>query len=140
MRGQSWYIFLLIGLMCLIRFSLAAVGYVDPLWLMTQLHIPTGFNIQMPYIIRVWAIRDIVLAILVVIADRQTVTTILLACIAIDITDVISAHLSGIAGLFNAAETRSLQLTAIAALIPETIALALLVFHNTSEQIKVSKN
>jgi hypothetical protein len=140
MRGQSWYIVLLIGLMCLIRFSMSAVGYVDPLWLMTQLNIPMDANIQMPYIIRVWAIRDIVLAILVVIADHQTVKALLLACIAIDTTDVISAHLSGMAGLFNASETRSLQLMAIAALIPETIALALLVFHNTSEQIKVSKN
>ena len=140
MRGQSWYIVLLIGLMCLIRFSLAAVGYVDPLWLMTQLNIPIDANIQMPYIIRVWAIRDIVLAIVVAIADRHTVKALLLACIAIDTTDVVSAHLSGVAGLFDAAETRSLQLTAIAAIIPETIALALLIFHNTSEQIKVSKN
>jgi hypothetical protein len=139
MRGQSWYIVLLIGLMCLIRFSMSAVGYVDPLWLMTQLNIPMDANIQMPYIIRVWAIRDIVLAILVVIADHQTVKALLLACIAIDTTDVISAHLSGMAGLFNASETRSLQLMAIAALIPETIALALLVFHNTSEQIKVTR-
>ena len=140
MRGQSWYIVLLIGLMCLIRFSMSAVGYVDPLWLMTQLNIPIDSNIQMPYIIRVWAIRDIVLAIVVAVADRQTVITLLLACIAIDTTDVVSAHLSGVAGLFNNSETRSLQLAAIAAIIPETIALALLIFHNTSEQIKVSKN
>jgi hypothetical protein len=140
MRGQSWYIILLIGLMCLIRFSMSAVGYVDPRWLMTQLNIPIDANIQMPYVIRVWAIRDIVLAIVVAIADRQTVRALLLACITIDTTDVVSAHLSGVAGLFSAAETRSLQLAAIAALIPETIALAVLVFSKTSAQIKVSKN
>jgi hypothetical protein len=140
MRSQNWSVALLIGLMCLIRFSLAAVGYVDPLWLMAQLNIPIDANIQMPYIIRVWAIRDIVLAILVVIADRQTVMTLLLACIAIDTTDVISAHLGGAAGLFNTSDTRSLQLTAIAALIPETIALVLLIFDQRSKQIKVSKN
>jgi hypothetical protein len=132
MRGQSWYIILLIGLMCLIRFSMSAVGYVDPLWLMAQLNIPIESNIQMPYVIRAWAIRDIVLAIIVAIADRQTVMTLLLACIAIDTTDVVSAHLSGVAGLFNAAETQTLQLTAIAALIPEIIAVGLLVFKNTS--------
>jgi hypothetical protein len=34
MRDRRWYIALLIGLMCLIRFSLSAVGYADPLWLM----------------------------------------------------------------------------------------------------------
>jgi hypothetical protein len=140
MRGQSWDVALLIGLMCLVRFSLSAVGYADPLWLMTQLNIPIDSNIQMPYIIRVWAIRDIVLAILVAIADLRTVKTLLLACIAIDATDVISAHLSGVAGLFNASETRSLQLTAIAALVPESIALALLTIRKTSESIQVEKN
>ena len=140
MRGQNWYIALLIGLMCLVRFSMSAIGYLDPLWLMAQLHIPIDANIQMPYIIRVWAVRDIVLAILVVIADLQTVITLLLACTAIDATDIISAHLGGVAGLFKVSETRSLQLTAIAALIPETIALVLLVAQKRSEQIKVSKN
>ncbi|GEM_PF-4696759 len=30
MRGQIWYVAFLIGLMCIIRFSLSAVGYADP--------------------------------------------------------------------------------------------------------------
>jgi hypothetical protein len=140
MRGQSWYIALLIGLMCLIRFSLSAIGYIDPSWLMTQFNIPIDSNIQMPYIIRVWAIRDIVLAIVVAIADRRHVSTLLLACMTIDATDVVSAHLSGVAGLFNLADTRSLQLTAIIALVLETIALILLVFQKPAERIEVNKN
>jgi hypothetical protein len=140
MRGQSWYIALLIGLMCLIRFSLSAVGYVDPSWLMTQFHIPIDSNIQMPYIVRVWAIRDIVLAIIVAIADCRYVSTLLLACMAIDATDVVSAQLSGVAGLFNLADTRSLQLTAIIALVLETIALVLLLVQKPSERIEVNKN
>ena len=140
MKGQSWYIAVLIGLMCLIRFSLSAVGYIDPLWLMAQLNIPSDSNIQMPYIIRVWAIRDIVLAIVVATADRRNVITLLLACIAIDATDVVSAHLSGVAGLFNISDTRSLQLTAIAALIPEIIALVLIIFNQTLERIELNKN
>jgi hypothetical protein len=140
MRGQSWYIALLIGLMCLVRFSMSAVGYVDPPWLMAQLKIPIDANIQMPYIIRVWAIRDIVLAAMVAIADRSNVKPLLLACIIIDATDVVSAHLGGVAGLFNAAETQTLQFAAIAALIPETIALILLVFYQiSSEQIDAKK-
>jgi hypothetical protein len=140
MRGQSWYIAVLIGMMCLIRFSLSAVGYVDPSWLMTQFHIPIDSNIQMPYMIRVWAIRDIILAIVVAIADRRQVNTLLLACMAIDATDIGSAHLSGIAGLFNLADTRSLQLTAIIALVLETIALILLIFQKPAERIEVNKN
>jgi hypothetical protein len=126
MRDQRWYIASLIGLMCLIRFSLSAVGYVEPTWLMEQLSIPIDSNIQMPYIVRVWAIRDIVLAVIVASANRSTVRMLLLACVAIDTTDIMSAHLSGIAGLFNASETWSLKFTAIAALVPELMALVLL--------------
>ncbi|MBW4422285.1 MAG: hypothetical protein KME13_24240 [Myxacorys californica WJT36-NPBG1] len=139
MRGQSWGIALLIGLMCLIRFSLSAVGYADPLWLMQQLSISIDSNIQMPYIIRVWAIRDIVLAVIVALANRDSVKTLLLACIAIDTTDIISAHLSGAAGLFSSSETWSLKLTAIAALVPELIALVLLAIRKTDDQIDTEK-
>jgi hypothetical protein len=139
MRDQSWYIALLIGLMCLVRFSLSAIGYADPLWLMQQLNISIDSNIQMPYIIRVWAIRDIVLAVIVALANRGSVKTLLLACVAIDTTDIISAHLSGTARLFSASETWSLKLTAIAALVPELIALVLLAIHKTADQIDIEK-
>lgn len=139
MRGQNWYIALLIGLMCLIRFSLSAVGYADPLWLMEQLSISSDSNLQMPYIIRVWAIRDIALAVIVALANRDSVKTLLLACIAIDATDIISAHLSGVAGLFSASETWSLKLTAIAALVPELIALVLLTIHKTKATFQWTK-
>lgn len=136
MKGQNWYVFLLIGLMCLIRFSLSAVGYADPVWLMEQLNIPIDSNIQMPYLVRVWAVRDIVLAMIVAFADRSTVKPLLLACIVIDATDILSAHLSGLAGLFNASESWSLKLTAIAALVPEIMALALLAILKTDNQEK----
>jgi hypothetical protein len=139
MRGQIWYVAFLIGLMCVIRFGLGAIGYVDPHWLMKQLSIPLNSNVQMPYIIRVWAIRDIVLAVLVAAANRSNLKTLLLACVVIDMTDIVSAHLSGLEGLFNAAETWSLKLTAIAALVPELMALALIAFRNTEEQIDREK-
>lgn len=139
MRGQIWYVALSIGLMCIVRFSLSAVGYADPHWLMEQLGIPIASNIQMPYIIRVWAIRDIVLAVLVACANKSTLNMLLLACIAIDFTDIISAYLSGVAGLFNASETRSLQLTAIAALVPEITAVVLLAVRQTREELDIEK-
>ncbi len=90
MRGQIWYFAVLIGLMCIIRFTLSAIGYADPYWLMEQLGIPVTSNIQMPYTIRVWAIRDIVLAVLVASANKSTVKTLLLAYVAIDVTDIVS--------------------------------------------------
>lgn len=139
MRNQTWYVAFLIGLMCILRFGLSAVGYANPHWLMEQLNIPINSNLQMPYFMRVWAIRDIIIAILVAFANQNTIKTLLLACVAIDLTDVLSAHLSGMAGLFNTSETWSLKLTAIAALIPEITALILLTFRKISESINLEK-
>jgi hypothetical protein len=135
MRGQNWYVALLIGIMCVIRFGLSAIGYIDPPWLMGQLGISTDTNLQMPYIIRVWAIRDIVLAVLVATANKNTVRTLLWACVVIDITDIVSAQFSSAAGLFSISETWSLQLTAIIALIPELIAISLLNPHQPQTQL-----
>ncbi|MDJ0618238.1 MAG: hypothetical protein QNJ63_16080 [Calothrix sp. MO_192.B10] len=139
MRGQIWYVAFLIGLMCIIRFSLSAIGYADPHWLMEQLGIHISSNVQTPYVVRAWAIRDIVIAALVAAANKSTIKTLLLACIVIDTTDIISAHLSGAAGLFNTAETWSLKLAAIAALVPEVMALVLLTVRKTQEQIDTHK-
>jgi hypothetical protein len=137
MRGQTWYVAGLIGLMCLVRFGLSTIAYADPDWLMEQLGMPLASNVQAPYVVRAWAIRDIVLAVLVVFANPCFIKTLLFACIAIDATDIVSAHLSGTAGLFNAADTWSLKWAAIAALVPEVVALALIGFQKTQEQIDV---
>ncbi len=82
----------------------------------------------MPYAIRAWAIRDIVISILVALADKTTVKMLLIACVAIDFTDIVSAYLSGVAGLFDTADGWLLKLTstAIAALFLELVAIALL--------------
>jgi hypothetical protein len=127
MRDQVWYVAALIALMCLVRLGLAAVAYVEPVWLLEELGAPSATNQQAPYVVRVWAIRDIVLAVLVLAARDSTIRPLLLACIVIDATDIMSAQLSGAAGLFNAAQTLSLTMTAVAALVPEAIALALIV-------------
>jgi hypothetical protein len=128
MRNQSWYVALLIGLMCLIRFSLSAIGYINPPWFMEELGISLSLNPQMPYAIRAWAIRDIVLSMLVAFANQTTVRMLLIGCVAIDTTDVISAYLSGIAGLFGEEDGWLFKLTstAVAALFLELGALILL--------------
>lgn len=135
MKGQTWYVALLIGLMCVIRFSLSIIGYADPHWLMEQLSIPIASNVQMPYVIRVWAIRDIVLAVLVAFAHASTVKALLLACVAIDAADIVSAYLSNLEGLFSVAEAWSLVLVAVAALLPELVALALISLHDLRRQV-----
>ena len=128
MRGQVWYIAVPIGLMCLIRFSLSAFGYTDPHGLMEEIGLSLSSNPQMPYAIRAWAIRDVVLAVLVGLANKQQVNLLLLGCVAIDFTDIISAYLSGVAGGFGTADGWLLKLTstAIAALCLDLIALLLI--------------
>ncbi len=44
MRNQIWYIALLIGLMCLIRFSLSVLGYASPHWFMEEVGISLSAN------------------------------------------------------------------------------------------------
>ncbi|NJO95782.1 MAG: hypothetical protein HC764_06880 [Pleurocapsa sp. CRU_1_2] len=127
MKNQVWYVALLIGLMCLIRFGLSIFGYAAPHIFMAETGISLASNPQMPYAIRAWAIRDMVLALLVVLADKTQVKMLLIACVVIDFTDIISAYLSVREGLFNTADVGLIQLTstAIAALILELVAIAL---------------
>ena len=121
--------------MCAYRLGLPAVGYAEPLWLMEYFGCPAAANLQMPYVIRVWAIRDIVLSVLVVSARDSIIKALLWACVAVDATDVLSAQISGSAGLFDAANTWSLTLTAVAALVPEIAALALIYRRKLPETI-----
>lgn len=134
MRNQVWYVALLIGLMCLIRFALSAFGYAAPHLFMAETGLSLASNLQMPYAIRAWAIRDMVLAILVVLTDKTQVKILLFACVAIDFTDIISAYLSVRNGLFNNADVGLIQLTstAIAALILELVAIAFISQDKTS--------
>jgi hypothetical protein len=135
MRNQIWYIALPIGLMCLIRFSLSVFGYAAPNWFMEEIGISLSSNPQMPYAIRAWAIRDVVIAVIVALADKNNVKLLLVGCVAIDFTDIVSAYLSGVAGLFGTADGWLLKLTstAIAALLLELGALVLLSIHKKQE-------
>jgi hypothetical protein len=134
MRDQTWYIAILIGLMCMIRFSLSAFGYLNPPMFMEEIGLSLSANPQMPYAIRAWAIRDMVLSVLVIFADKTTVKLLLAGCIAIDSIDIVSAYLSGVSGLFGSTDGWLLKLTAtaIAALLLECAALMLLFFPRTA--------
>jgi hypothetical protein len=141
MRGQVWYIAVPIGLMCLIRFSLSAFGYANPHWFMDEIGLSLASNPQMPYAIRAWAIRDLVLAVLVVLASNRNVNMLLIGCVAIDFTDIISAYLSGLAGLFGTVDGWLLKLTstAIAALVLELGSLFLITIGNRSRTENIDK-
>ena len=126
MREETRLVFWLLAAMCGIQFALAVFGYAAPEALMNSLGAPVEANPQMPYIVRVWVVRDVALVLLVVLSASQSLRPLLYACVAIDVTDVVSALLSGSAGQLDQSQTLGLISTAIAALIPECIALALL--------------
>lgn len=126
MRGQPLAIAILIGIMCVGRLAFAAVGYANPTGLMEYFGYLGVTNLQTPYVIRLWAIRDIVLSVLVVLSPGSAIKALLWACIVVDATDFLSTQISRADGLFNAANTWSLTLAIFAALVPEIAALALI--------------
>ncbi len=136
MRGQPAIIALLLALMCLVRFGLAAFAYAAPEALMAELGAPLAANPQMSYVVRVWAVRDMVIALLVLLARPAWLLPLLIGCIAIDCTDILSAWLSGRAGQFSPKDTMGLMGTAVAALVPETLALLLMLRDRASQTVK----
>lgn len=137
MRGQPAIISLLLAVMCLVRFGLSAFAYAAPEAMMAELGAPVAANLQASYIVRVWAVRDMVIALLVLFARPAWLPALLIGCIAIDCTDILSAGLSGRAGQFNPADTLGLMGTAVAALVPETLAL-LLQRRRSSQTVRAS--
>lgn len=126
MREQTRLVFWLLAAMCAIRGVLATCGYLAPESLMASLGAPAESNPQMPYMVRVWAVRDIALAVLVATSSGQSLRPLLYACIAIDLTDVASAALGGAAHQYDTVRTLGLMSTAVAALVPECLALVLM--------------
>lgn len=112
--------------MCLVRGCLSAAAYLAPTFVMAQLGALPGLNPQMPYVVRVWAVRDLVLTALVLRLRGAPRTALLVACVAVDCTDVVSALLAWTSGAFSADQSIGLALTAFAALVPEALALVLL--------------
>ena len=126
MRGQPLVIVILIVIACAVRFGLAVLGYAVPEVTLEALGAPVADNPQAPYVVRVWAVRDMVLAVLLLAARPAMLVPLLIGCIVIDATDIVSALLSGRAGQFSHDQTLGLVMTAVAALLPESIALALI--------------
>ncbi len=83
-----------VGIMCLVRAGLGAWAYLDPAAVMGTLGASPAENLQMPYVARVWAFRDVVLTALVVHFRTSHVSTLLAACVVIGLADVLSALLA----------------------------------------------
>ena len=103
-----------------------------------MVEIPSIFRLSLPkrnvpFVSKIYKIY----AVLVVFASKKNVNMLLVGCVAIDSTDIISAYLSGKAGLFGTADGWLLKLTstAIAALILELGALLLIYIHKTPKNV-----
>lgn len=138
MRGQTKLIFTLILIMCLLRLGLGLVGYLNPVFLIKEFGADPILNSKMSYVIRVWAIRDIVLAVIVIFSKPNYILPLLIGCIAIDSFDILSAILNYFSTTTTIFDTLSLVSTAIVALIPESIAL-LLIFKNQKQNFNSNR-
>ncbi len=117
-------VIILIVVVAALRGLLALAGFFAPQFVMRELGAPPELNPHMPYVVRVWAIRDIVLAgFLMSERHRRAVVALLLVAI-IDAVDVISAGLAALEGPYDAPTALGLAGVAIAFLIPELVAIA----------------
>lgn len=110
----------------LVRGGLAAIGYLSPDYLSRHLGAPPEQNPQLGYVVRVWAARDIALAVATLAAPPAHIVRLLQLLIAVDVADIASAQLAGRSGRFSHSDIRSLTLTAVAAIVPQAVALAVI--------------
>lgn len=68
----------------------------------------------------------LVVAAALILTAPVSVVTLLIGCIVIDSFDILTAILSGMSGAYDTGETIGLMTTAILALIPEGVALFLI--------------
>jgi len=124
MRGQPTLIAVLIGVACLVRFSLGAVAYLAPMWLLGL--DPVAGTESVPYFVRIYAVRDIVLAVLLVSATPNYVVPLLIGCIVVDGGDLLAVILAGASGAATSGETVALVGLSTAFVTIQAIALHLI--------------
>jgi len=124
MRGQSTLIAVLIGVTCLVRFSLGAAGYLAPLWLLRL--DPVAGTEAVPYFVRIYAVRDMVLAVLLVSATPNYVAPVLIGCIVADGGDLLAGILAGASGAATSGETVALVGLAATFVAIQAVALHLI--------------
>jgi len=124
MRSQPTLIAVLIAVACLVRFSLGAVGYLAPMWLVGL--DPVAGTEYLPYFVRIYAVRDIVLAVLLVSATPSYVVPLLIGCIVADGGDLLAGIIAGASGAATSGETVALVGLAAAFVTIQAIALHLI--------------
>lgn len=114
----------LIFIVAALRGLLGLAGFIAPHFVMRELGAPPELNPHMPYVVRVWAIRDIVLAGFLIHERHRRAFTALALVAIIDAVDIISAGLAALEGPYEPMTAVGLAGIAIAVLIPELLAMA----------------
>lgn len=116
----------LILTMCLVRGGLAAWCYLSPTAAFDGFGMTQEPTSVANYLVRVWAGRDVVIALLVLTARAVYLKRLLIGCIAIECSDFAAATLAHTSGIFTMDQLMAQYATIIAAFVPEAIALALI--------------
>jgi hypothetical protein len=127
MYGYGKLVVALVLAMCLVRGGLAGWFYLFPAAAFEAFGTPQAADSVANYLVRVWGGRDVVIAVLVATASRSYLKPLLVACVAIDSSDFLAATLAHSAGIFSTDQLLAQYATVLAALVPETIALALII-------------
>ena len=127
MYGYGRLVVALVLTMCLVRGGLAGWFYLFPAEAFDAFGTPQAADSIATYLVRVWGGRDVVIAVLVAAAGRAYLKPLLIACIAIECSDFLAASLAHSAGIFSTDQLLAQYATVLAAFVPETIALALII-------------
>jgi hypothetical protein len=126
MFGYGRVVGALLAVMCLARFLIAAASYFFPETTLALYDLPAAGKTPLVYFIQVWAVRDMVLAVLVAFAARDHLLPLVSACIVIEVSDAVSALRGYHLGIFQSDDLMAQLVTVGVAFIPEFIAVCLI--------------
>jgi hypothetical protein len=126
MFTYSRTIIALLLFMILARGGLGAFSYIAPEAAFSAFQLNHDPSSPIVYFVRLWAGRDVVLAILVLVTAKEHLKTLIKAYICIELLDILGAYLGMQAGFFSLDDFLVQVVTVLAALIPESIALYLI--------------
>ena len=119
----------LILAMCSIRFGVAIFAYAAPETAFATFNLVWEERSLLFYFVKVWAIRDMAIAALILFSGRNWIAHLLTACVFIETSDIVSTYLAMERGLFTFEEAQSQASTAVLALILELFAILLIKRH-----------
>lgn len=108
-----------------VRAAIGGFAYFFPSEALSAFNVDLGQSGHGLYMLMVFGMRDIMIVVMILLAPRDYVKTLILCCIGIEISDFAAATLIYLDGAFTQEQWLGQLGAVFGALIPETIALAL---------------